>query len=662
MQHGVTESKRIIKSALYALFSVNPVDDYKKIIDIFRPFKVISFDIFDTLLKRDVRSPSDVFLLAQRIYESRFGDLGFCLREARLRGEILAYRESEGREVSLPAIYSHVTGDSLLRARLIDSEVESEKKLAVSNEPVKRLFDRALAMGKKVVLVSDMYLDREVIEVLLKKAGYAGYADLFVSSEVGKRKQTGDLFPYVCEQCGVHPREVVHIGDSVRGDYFSPTRAGMRAILIPRGAYQRQRGGSDRFSSGDELSASIISATISNLSNGSPYYRRFGVEALGPLLFGLAKFVHEAKEEEKADKLFFLARDGYVLKKAYDRMFPSERGSSVYLYASRKSIGIPSVYSRDDLLDIAPSARHIRALDFLAALGIRGKSARKILRDAGYSIESYISKSRDAKDPSFQKMLDASFAEMQGEILVEREASRGYLSQEGVSGRVIVFDLGWAGNIQGFMQRLVRREIDPDFQPVGAFLGFDESRVRKDIRFKSFLGSEHPTLFLGLVETCFSAPEGTVASFARTDSGEYRARCADYEYRGRREAGAVASIQEGALDLIDRLLRYDGMVEYNFSPNEFFFGLRHVGLHPAKEDLEAFSDFCFEDNGVYSPMASPAPLMSYALGRRNITHDFSESKWKVAFLRRLLKVPLPYAGLLKVLKRLDSRKRRRARA
>ena len=117
MQHGGTESKRIIKSALYALFSVNPVDDYKKIIDIFRPFKVISFDIFDTLLKRDVRSPSDVFLLAQRIYESRFGDLGFCLREARLRGEILAYRESEGREVSLPTIYSHVTGDSLLRAR-----------------------------------------------------------------------------------------------------------------------------------------------------------------------------------------------------------------------------------------------------------------------------------------------------------------------------------------------------------------------------------------------------------------------------------------------------------------------------------------------------------------------------------------------------------------
>ena len=36
-------------------------------------YKIVSFDIFDTLLKRDVFFPTDVFVLVEREYNRRFG-------------------------------------------------------------------------------------------------------------------------------------------------------------------------------------------------------------------------------------------------------------------------------------------------------------------------------------------------------------------------------------------------------------------------------------------------------------------------------------------------------------------------------------------------------------------------------------------------------------
>lgn len=650
--------RQLFIKTIYRFFAVNPIADHSRCVEKLSEAEVVSFDVFDTLIKRNVSKPADVFLFAQRIYEKRFGSLGFSLQEKRKQAEKQAYEMSGGKEVSLAEIYGYVTGNDILRNRLINAEIDAEIKLAACNYPVKKLFDFAISEGKIVILVSDMYLDKGVVKRILSEAGYFGYSKLFISSEVGRRKSQGDLFPYVVEQCNVHPGDVVHIGDSIKSDCICAIRAGVKSLLIPRELY-RSKLSSERIpTSDDDLPTSVIRSSIANLCCGEQYYERFGIEVLGPLLLGLAQYLKEIGEKENIEKVFFLARDGYVLKKAYDILFPDQTTNTIYLYASRRSIGIPSVYSSDDLCDVAPSARHIKVKDFISSFGIDNVIARKIMHESGYSEGDYISTRRDSLEPAFMKMLNLCYSTMRREIESEREALKKYLIQKGVFGKVLIFDLGWAGNIQGYMQRFIRREFDSNFKPIGVFLGVDAGRVRNDIEYRSYLGEKQKTFCLGLLETCFSAPEGSAKQFKLSHGGGCEVCLADYEYDGRPEDAAVRAIQHGAISLIETISRYKEFIDFNFPHEYLFTGFEEVGMHPTSDDIRAFADFCFEDNGVYSPMAAPASLMDYLLHKRSLVRDFSGSKWKIAFLRRLFIIPLPYAQLLSGLKKMDSIKSR----
>ena len=58
----------------------------------------------------------------------------------------------------------------------------------------------ALALGKKVICVSDMYLPKDVIEKILEKNGYNELSNVYVSSELKITKAHKDLFKYVLEK------------------------------------------------------------------------------------------------------------------------------------------------------------------------------------------------------------------------------------------------------------------------------------------------------------------------------------------------------------------------------------------------------------------------------------------------------------------------------
>lgn len=73
-------------------------------------------------------------------------------------------------------------------------------------------------LDKKIVLTSDMYLKSDVIEVILQKNKITGYDKIYLSSEIGLKKKTGDLFKYVINDNRVNNNEILHIGDNIEGD------------------------------------------------------------------------------------------------------------------------------------------------------------------------------------------------------------------------------------------------------------------------------------------------------------------------------------------------------------------------------------------------------------------------------------------------------------
>lgn len=87
--------QRIIEKA-DVKHSVNADKILKKI----KNYDIVSFDIFDTLLKRNVKEPTDVFSYMEKKYQID----GFC--EKRIEAEKTARKKKNGLEVTLKDIYT----------------------------------------------------------------------------------------------------------------------------------------------------------------------------------------------------------------------------------------------------------------------------------------------------------------------------------------------------------------------------------------------------------------------------------------------------------------------------------------------------------------------------------------------------------------------------
>ena len=85
--------KKAIKKILYKLFSKEYKDIYKEI----ENYKYISFDIFDTLIKRNVEKPTDIFELIPKRYNKELKNF----KEKRINAEHIARKQSKFEDVRI---------------------------------------------------------------------------------------------------------------------------------------------------------------------------------------------------------------------------------------------------------------------------------------------------------------------------------------------------------------------------------------------------------------------------------------------------------------------------------------------------------------------------------------------------------------------------------
>lgn len=198
--------------------------------------KVVSFDIFDTLIKRNVPTPQDVFKLLEQQYRHHFNK-DICIYKLRSKAEARAVQLNGHRDVGLSEIYEAITEiNDTEREWLIAEEICIEKSICQRCQPMGSVYDWCVDHNIPIILVSDMYLSHNVITELLHKTGYSAWKRLYISAEEHGNKAHGTLFDIVLHEEHLKPEKLVHIGDSLRGDYLTPKRKGIRAILAMTGA------------------------------------------------------------------------------------------------------------------------------------------------------------------------------------------------------------------------------------------------------------------------------------------------------------------------------------------------------------------------------------------------------------------------------------------
>ena len=145
---------------------------------IIKHFDTISFDILDTLIERDVNIRSDIFYkVGLKILGKNEAE---TFRKDRIEAEEKARKSKLGGEVTLKEIYLLLPSkyynklDVLLR-----TEIETDISLCHAKENIVSLL-KELNGSKKIFLISDMYLPKEVIKKMLDNCNIHGYNNIYV--------------------------------------------------------------------------------------------------------------------------------------------------------------------------------------------------------------------------------------------------------------------------------------------------------------------------------------------------------------------------------------------------------------------------------------------------------------------------------------------------
>lgn len=454
--------------------------------------RVVAFDIFDTLLVR----PLLVADHTKALTASRLGpeEAELFLRW-RGHAEVEA-RRAAGRDVGMGAIYRqfrHLSGCSELQSERIRAEEEAVEMASVApRQEVLALLNQLVAAGRRVVLISDMFLERPVIETMLARHGILGWSQLYLSSERGLRKDDGGLYECMLAEEAVSGSQVVIVGDSERSDLQLPVdhfnlkslhvlKASDLAKALPGWrAWLAQRPVADlghgEHAIDRELTAGLLvrrqlnkiaDFAVADLSLRGADAFGLGFNIIGPLLLSFAAWLQKQATHDGVEDLYFLAREGLLIKQVYDAWGAGQPAvpRSHYLQVSRRAVNVPTLESFDDVLAIAREVFQAGPADVFLheRYGITLSPQRWAeIHRRGIWREGRLLEVQAGDLRGIEPLLREVYPDMQVEAARERAALIHYLGQQGLAtGRhVAVVDVGYAGTIQKALNRLQMGAVD----------------------------------------------------------------------------------------------------------------------------------------------------------------------------------------------------------
>lgn len=631
-------------------------------------YQYISFDVFDTLIKRSVAVPSDIFRLMEQ----------WCIRRGlapnflkkRMQANLDSEKKVGGCPVSLAEIYNELKSEyGTYVEELMNLEIQMEMDGCRPNTEAAALFRQCIDIGKTVVLISDMYLPADIITKMLNKCGISGYKKLYVSCELGCRKRDGSLYQKVLLELGIQPSQLLHFGDSWHNDILKAYANGIHAchikndqkvlMKVPRGIPEES-----------SFTYRTLSACIRNSSTGLTEYEQQGCALFGPLLVGFVQWLAERLKEDKITDVFFLARDGYTLKRAFDSLEPTGFCTH-YIYTSRRAFTVPLYWKTSSLEEIialrnygANSRITLRA--FLKAVGLEPEQYKKHAAEYGLDLDRVYTSEHFMGDVNINSFY-ASVVE--GDIKVnsrqEYEALLAYLRPFKLHGHIAVVDVGYQGTIQNALVRILAEEkINASVK--GYYVGLCPSSsfvLNSEIDAEGYLydvgknenGFSRISQFANILETLFCEPCGSLKRFV-TQNGRGVPEFSESEFAGKAgqlvdELSIITGYQDGAQKFVEYFREVFPRGIGNIEPDVAIFRMARMGLSPTLREAKLWGDIRRDkpiENGTRY-IARPRSYWIYLRHPEQFKEDIYSS-WRIGFLKRLLLLHLPYEKIYNKLK------------
>jgi len=561
--------------------------------------RAVAFDVFDTLVRRDVAEPGEIFTWL----EEQENGLGFAQARHDAESEC---RAGKNDEVTLAEIYACPS----LQGYDPQAECRAEYTAAVCDPRLLALAQSCHARGLRLYAISDMYLPQSELTRILKKCGYDFLDGIFVSAEYGVQKRSGKLFRLFLQKTGLQAEEVVFVGDSWRADILGAAVAGIAGYRLPP-------------------PAAPVYLQKENPCTPLVQNRGFSIggEVLGPLLAGFCRWLHEKRGQDPSARLLFLARDMDLVYRAYRRFYPEEENIS-YLKVSRQSL-CPALLA-EGRADLAAQALPRQKLTGTQIAHYCGTS---VWDDRAFDLKA------DLGSPSL-------LAFLQGLPGDGRGLAKRYLEQQKIEEGTFLVDIGLGGTTQRLLEALSEHRLQ------GLYLACDERLPPDRTDVYLFGGQCAPAQYQAvqpMLELLLSEPCGpTVGYQENQQTGKIEVRCGD-SHLSKIQKQILSALRGEALRFAEEWKK-SILFSAELSPQEAIEPFLALAEHPRPTDARILGNLSVEDGGVY-PLAAPEPWPVYCRNPERFWQDFRDSRWKVGFLKRLLPLPLPYGWAYQCSKR-----------
>lgn len=271
-----------------------------------------SFDIFDTLLTRTVKNPTDIFDIIELYYPyPKFKEL-----------RLLAQSKSDQTIENIYYNFKILTNENDEKINLL-----RQYELQIEMENTIPIMSNILKIQDNDILVSDMYLSHDEIIKLLNYHSINQNIKLYVSPN---GKSQGYIWSDLIKEYNI----IDHIGDNNHSDIIMASKFGIKGILteIHKFTYLED----NLLEKNRDLMILLRRFRLMNpYDEFSLEYKIYDYQIKYniPLLLFMCRKLYNILISENRNKVLFLSRDGCLIYKLFSYLYP--QFISHYFYSSR---------------------------------------------------------------------------------------------------------------------------------------------------------------------------------------------------------------------------------------------------------------------------------------------------------------------------------------
>lgn len=576
--------------------------------------KIISFDIWDTLLKRKC-NPEEIKLFTARYMLFKYGDkikteykdIYTILNERdKIEADICKENEQNGHdaECRILDVFNRlqnkifINDENSIKEELLEVEIKHEKNMIYVNPDALEIIDKY--KDNKMYCISDFYMGKDSLKEILNSIPELKdkFEEIYSSADYLLNKKTGNLYKKFEEDLGISSTDHIHVGDNVYSDIESAKRMGIETI-------QMRKYGDYEFSAirNRAFNFELDSLKIEKPEKNIDRLYNVGID-LAPLLYFFVNNLVEYGIKNNIDKIFYQTREGETFIKIHEliqenNIYEMNLPKSDILEVSRVATFGASLneLSISELLRLWSQYRTQSMKALFKTLNIDIKKYEKIIRKYDIDeneniIEPWFNPNvhKLFSDVEFSTSINKELAQKRSELIKFFESKKIYNDDK----PMLVVDLGWRGTIQDNLAYIFpQKQITGYYYALYDYYNVQPDNTQKFAYIKSKeLCNEYIAPMITLFEMLFNPESGSVIGY---EGSTALRKVKESEYNTVKNI--TSHIQRGMMDGARKINEY---LRYHPYTNEEFDGfvydiIKNMKEKPSKELVEAYYSLVHND-------------------------------------------------------------------